>query len=239
MGKDFTLQKAFDVVREEECVDRALLQLSGVQVGAMSSRLNQDGSSARRIIQDARPYGSCPPQASVQDGTSRTSPSCTSSSSAAADTSSLPSPLTRAGACYRCGSTRHWANSAVSPARSRTCSRCRRCGNFTLVCGTTSESTGHQGTSTATNTFTVLQVDEMATIVELLHLPPAATPLLHVHAKTLPHRTSVARRHRPLCYHCGEAGHTYCCCQYPQMGLRGFAVNAPHPQPGPRPQLTY
>ncbi|XP_049270831.1 uncharacterized protein LOC119390599 [Rhipicephalus sanguineus] len=41
---------------------------------------------------------------------------------------------------------------------------------------------------------------------------------------------------RPLCYHCGEAGHTYHRCQYRQMGLRGFAVNAPRPQPGERPR---
>ena len=53
-----------------------------------------------------------------------------------------------------------------------------------------------------------------------------------------PRKTDVWRApdNRPLCYHCGEAGHTYRRCQYRQMGLRGFAVNAPRPQPGERPR---
>ena len=53
-----------------------------------------------------------------------------------------------------------------------------------------------------------------------------------------PRKTDVWRApdNRPLCYHCGEAGHTYRRCHYRQMGLRGFAINAPRPQPGERPR---
>lgn len=40
---------------------------------------------------------------------------------------------------------------------------------------------------------------------------------------------------RPLCYHCGEAGHLYRECQYRRVGLRGFPVNAPCPRNGERP----
>ncbi|XP_075750127.1 uncharacterized protein LOC142814763 [Rhipicephalus microplus] len=56
--------------------------------------------------------------------------------------------------------------------------------------------------------------------------------------RSAPRKTDVWRApdNRPLCYHCGEAGHTYRRCQYRQMGLRGFAVNAPRPQPGERPR---
>ncbi|XP_075750334.1 uncharacterized protein LOC142817155 [Rhipicephalus microplus] len=60
MGKDLTQQKA-------------LLQLLGLNVDAVSSRPIQDGGSARRAMQDARPNGSHPPQASVQDGAGRNS----------------------------------------------------------------------------------------------------------------------------------------------------------------------
>lgn len=42
--------------------------------------------------------------------------------------------------------------------------------------------------------------------------------------------------HRPLCYHCGEAGHLYRFCRYRQLGLRGFNIDAPRPVPGQRPQ---
>ncbi|KAL1448317.1 hypothetical protein MTO96_044096 [Rhipicephalus appendiculatus] len=117
------------------------------------------------------PNGGRPPQASPQDGAGGTSSACTSSPTAAADTSSPASPPARAGACYRCGSTRHWANSAACPARSRTCSRCGRRGHFARVCRTTTESsTGHQSASMVTNTVTVLQVDETVTTFGL-HLP--------------------------------------------------------------------
>ncbi|XP_049271644.1 uncharacterized protein LOC125758447 [Rhipicephalus sanguineus] len=172
LGKDFTVQKALDIAKEEERVDRALLQLSGVQVDTVSSRTVQDGGATRRIRQNGGPNGGRPPQASPQDGAGGTSSACTSSPTTAADTSSPAAPPGRAGACYRCESTRHWANSAACPARSRMCSRCGRRGHFARVCRTTSESpTGHQGTSTVTNTVTVLQVDEPVTASGLLHLP--------------------------------------------------------------------
>lgn len=41
---------------------------------------------------------------------------------------------------------------------------------------------------------------------------------------------------RPLCYHCGEAGHIYRECRYRQLGLRGFPINSPRPQVGQRPR---
>lgn len=41
--------------------------------------------------------------------------------------------------------------------------------------------------------------------------------------------------YKPLCYHCGEAGHIYRMCPYRHVGLRGFAPNAPRPRPGERP----
>ncbi|KAH8029272.1 hypothetical protein HPB51_024697 [Rhipicephalus microplus] len=103
MGKGFTLQKALDVAREKECVDSKMLQLSGVQVNAVASRLAEDGGSAHQAIQDSRPKGGRPPQALLQDGAGGTSPVCTSTPSAAADSYSPASPPARAGACYRCG----------------------------------------------------------------------------------------------------------------------------------------
>ncbi|KAH8035825.1 hypothetical protein HPB51_008896 [Rhipicephalus microplus] len=41
---------------------------------------------------------------------------------------------------------------------------------------------------------------------------------------------------RPLCYHCGEAGHVYRNCQYRQLGLRGFHPDARCPRYGERPR---
>lgn len=41
---------------------------------------------------------------------------------------------------------------------------------------------------------------------------------------------------RPLCYHCGEAGHVLRHCPYRRMGLRGFSPDAPRPRYGERPQ---
>ena len=73
--------------------------------------------------------------------------------------------------------------------------------------------------------------------------PPPPTPYRPPVAqryapRPAPRKTDVWRApdNRPLCYHCGEAGHAYRRCQYRQMGLRGFAVNAPCPQPGERPR---
>ena len=69
--------------------------------------------------------------------------------------------------------------------------------------------------------------------------PPPPTPYRPpAGQRYTPRKTDVWRApdNRPLCYHCGEAGHTYRRCQYRRMGLRGFAVNAPRPQPGERPR---
>lgn len=68
--------------------------------------------------------------------------------------------------------------------------------------------------------------------------PPPPTPSRSPVIQRSPRKTDVWRtpNHRPLCYHCGEAGHTYRYCQYREMGLRGFDVNAPRPRPGERPR---
>ena len=41
---------------------------------------------------------------------------------------------------------------------------------------------------------------------------------------------------KPLCYHCGEAGHLYRQCAYRRMGLQGFHPNARRPSNGERPR---
>ena len=69
--------------------------------------------------------------------------------------------------------------------------------------------------------------------------PPPSTPSRPPAGQRYsPRKTDVWRApdNRPLCYHCGEAGHTYRRCQYRQMGLRSFAVNAPPPQSGELPR---
>ena len=63
---------------------------------------------------------------------------------------------------------------------------------------------------------------------------PARPPVAQ---QSTPRKTDVWRTpdRRPLCYHCGEAGHIYRRCPYKQLGLRGFPVDAPRPLPGQRP----
>ena len=63
---------------------------------------------------------------------------------------------------------------------------------------------------------------------------PARPPTVQ---QSAPRKTDVWRTpdRRPLCYHCGEAGHIYRRCPYKQLGLRGFPVDAPRPLPGQRP----
>ncbi|KAL1426097.1 hypothetical protein MTO96_018570 [Rhipicephalus appendiculatus] len=78
----------------------------------------------------------------------------------------------RVTAAARRGSTRHWANSTACPARSRTCSRCGRCGHFSRVCRCSGDASAvRPNASTVTNTVTVLQVDENIHAVDLLRLP--------------------------------------------------------------------
>lgn len=52
-----------------------------------------------------------------------------------------------------------------------------------------------------------------------------------------PRKSDIWRDHerRPLCFHCGEAGHLYRFCPYRQAGLRGFPLYAPCPRNGERP----
>lgn len=67
-------------------------------------------------------------------------------------------------------------------------------------------------------------------IVEATRTPPRAREMM-------PRKSDVWRdaTRRPLCFHCGEAGHLYRFCRYRQAGLRGFAINAPCPRNGERP----
>lgn len=70
-------------------------------------------------------------------------------------------------------------------------------------------------------------------------------PKLTMAPGNVPYSTEVRRRksdlwrtadRRPLCFHCGEAGHVYRACPYRRVGLRGFAPNAPCPRFGERPR---
>ncbi|XP_077487677.1 uncharacterized protein LOC144098719 [Amblyomma americanum] len=65
--------------------------------------------------------------------------------------------------------------------------------------------------------------------------PPTRPPVTQ---RSYPRKTDVWRSpdHRPLCYHCGEAGQVYRQCPYRDLGLRGFAVGAPRPRGGERPR---
>ncbi|XP_077499195.1 uncharacterized protein LOC144110230 [Amblyomma americanum] len=66
--------------------------------------------------------------------------------------------------------------------------------------------------------------------------PPTRPPVTQ---RSYPRKTDVWRApdHRPLCCPCGEAGHVYRRCPYRDLGLRGFAVDAPQPLGGERPRV--
>lgn len=79
--------------------------------------------------------------------------------------------------------------------------------------------------------------------VSIQTTPPGAIQAAHagldVDGRRAPPRKSDLWRtsdRRPLCYHCGEAGHVYRECPYRQLGLRGFSINSPRPQVGQRPR---
>lgn len=79
--------------------------------------------------------------------------------------------------------------------------------------------------------------------VPIQMMPPVAIQSAHagldIDGRRAPTRKSDLWRtsdRRPLCYHCGEAGHIYRECPYRQLGLRGFAINSPRPQVGQRPR---
>lgn len=65
--------------------------------------------------------------------------------------------------------------------------------------------------------------------------PPARSVARYVEQR--PRKSDIWRDHdrRPLCFHCGEAGHLYRFCPYRQAGLRGFPLYAPCPRNGERP----
>lgn len=70
---------------------------------------------------------------------------------------------------------------------------------------------------------------------------PSSRPPLHAHPEY--ERRPSQRKcdtwrtpdDRPLCFHCGEAGHILRHCPYRRMGLHGFSSQAPRPRPGQRP----
>lgn len=74
---------------------------------------------------------------------------------------------------------------------------------------------------------------------------PTYTPLLRSRPndgppmveQATPRKSDVWRTpdQRPLCFHCGEPGHVYRRCYYRNLGIRGFPIGAPRPQPGQRP----
>lgn len=72
--------------------------------------------------------------------------------------------------------------------------------------------------------------------------PPSPRPQQAVRSNTFrqttTRKTDIWRTpdRRPLCFHCGEAGHLLRECPYRQMGLRGYNIDAPRPLPGQRPR---
>ncbi|KAL1466859.1 hypothetical protein MTO96_042466 [Rhipicephalus appendiculatus] len=97
MGSNFTIQKALDLAREEEPVDRALMQLSGVQVDAVSSRPVEDGAGSASTAS-----ASPPASPSARTGTCF----CCGSSQHWADSAACPA---RSRTCSRCGRRGHFA----------------------------------------------------------------------------------------------------------------------------------
>lgn len=68
---------------------------------------------------------------------------------------------------------------------------------------------------------------------------PSVQPIQHLeNRQPLQRKSDVWRTpdRRPLCYHCGEAGHVYRECPYRRLGLQGFAVDSPRPRFGERPR---
>ncbi|KAH6946488.1 hypothetical protein HPB50_013725 [Hyalomma asiaticum] len=132
----------------EDAYTSTLLQLDGifnpqqfscVHVGTVFSRRVQDGVPARRSVHGNGQHGGLPPRA----------------------TSSA-----RAGSCFRCGSSQHWADSGVCPARSRTCARCGKRGHFGKVCRSSGDPPA--ASSAGPSTVTVQQEDAITI--------PAASP---------------------------------------------------------------
>ncbi|KAL1468103.1 hypothetical protein MTO96_041699 [Rhipicephalus appendiculatus] len=80
MGQEFTIQKAMDVAKEEERVDRALQQVSALTIDAVSSRPTRHGGAKHRPRQEVGQHGDrlpptlrsiAPSQAASQAGAGR------------------------------------------------------------------------------------------------------------------------------------------------------------------------
>lgn len=73
-------------------------------------------------------------------------------------------------------------------------------------------------------------------------LPGSRYPSVHTYRPPVSRQSATkasvwrSSDNRPLCYHCGEAGHVYRDCQYRQLGLRGFHPDARCPRYGERPR---
>ncbi|KAH7957060.1 hypothetical protein HPB52_014833 [Rhipicephalus sanguineus] len=67
---------------------------------------------------------------------------------------------------------------------------------------------------------------------------PSLQPIQHFeNRQPIQRKSDVWRtpdRRRPLCYHCGEAGHVSRECPYRRVGFQGFAVDSPRPRFGER-----
>lgn len=79
--------------------------------------------------------------------------------------------------------------------------------------------------------------------VPIQTMPPVSIQSAHagldIDGRRAPPRKSDIWRtsdRRPLCFHCGEAGHIYRECPYRQLGLRGFSIHSPRPLVGQRPR---
>ncbi|XP_077548109.1 uncharacterized protein LOC144160855 [Haemaphysalis longicornis] len=70
-----------------------------------------------------------------------------------------------------------------------------------------------------------------------VHTNPHPRPRMETSAGRQVRKSDVWRTNdnRPLCFHCGEAGHIYRRCPYREIGLSGFAPTAPRPCFGQRP----
>ncbi|KAH6940348.1 hypothetical protein HPB50_026968 [Hyalomma asiaticum] len=149
-------------------------QSSCVQVDTVCSRPVQDGIPAHRSIRGKGQHGGLPPRGSQQVGAgillaeAVSSLNRPASSPAGGPAASLPvTSSARAGSCFRCGSSQHWADTGARPARCRTCVRC---GHFARVCQPSAgpPASSSPGPSTMTNAVAVRQEDAIPI--------PAASP---------------------------------------------------------------